>query len=98
MSARAKGKQQSRFDSDSVRNSVLIISHIIFRDCRVQIFSDNLSRNSCIAVSLQRHLEISEGLGRGKKSARATMGRGRTSAEQRGIILRVCQGLLDSFL
>ena len=31
-----------------VRNSVLIISHITFRDCRVHIFSDNLSRNSCI--------------------------------------------------
>ena len=32
----------------SVRNSVLIISHITFRDCRVHMFSDNLSRNSCI--------------------------------------------------
>ena len=31
-----------------VRNSVLIISYITFRDCRVHIFSDNLSRNSCI--------------------------------------------------
>ena len=31
-----------------VRNSVSIISHITFRDCRVHIFSDNLSRNSCI--------------------------------------------------
>ena len=39
---------KSRFDSYSVRNSVLIISHITFRDCRVHIFSDNLSRNSCI--------------------------------------------------
>ena len=29
-------------------NSVLIISHITFRSCRVKIFSDNLSRNSCI--------------------------------------------------
>ena len=25
----------------------MIISHITFRDCRVHIFSDNLSRNSC---------------------------------------------------
>ena len=33
--------------SYSVRNSVLIISHITFRDCRVHIFSDNLSRSSC---------------------------------------------------
>ena len=53
-------------------------------------FSDNLSRNSCIAVYISllfrgiSDLEISEGLGRGKKkSARATMGRGRTSTEQR---------------
>ena len=28
-------------------NSVLIISHSTFRDCRVHIFSDNLSRDSC---------------------------------------------------
>ena len=33
-----------------VRNSVLIISHITFRDCLVHIFSDNLSRNSCIQM------------------------------------------------
>ena len=32
-------------------NSVLIISHITFRDCRVHIFSDNLSRNNCIRNS-----------------------------------------------
>ena len=44
----AKGSSKSRFDSYSVRNSVLIISHITFRDCRMHIFSDNLSRNSCI--------------------------------------------------
>ena len=31
-----------------VRNNVLTISHITFQDCRVHIFSDNLSRNSCI--------------------------------------------------
>ena len=88
-----------------VRNRVLIITHVTFRDYRVHIFSDNLSRNSCIAVYISllcrgiSDLEISEGLGRGKKkSARATMGRGRTSTEQRGIVLRVCQSLLDSFL
>ena len=34
---------KSRFDSCSVKNSVLIISHITFRDCRPHIFSDNLS-------------------------------------------------------
>ena len=39
---------KSRFDSYSIRNSVLSISHITFRDCRVHSFSDNLSRNSCI--------------------------------------------------
>ena len=43
-----KESSKSRFDSYSVRNSVLIISHITFRDCRVHIFSDNLSLNSCI--------------------------------------------------
>ena len=30
-----------------VRNSVLIISHITFRDCRVHFILDKLSRNSC---------------------------------------------------
>ena len=43
-----KESNKSRFDSCSVRNSVLIISHITFRDCRLHIFSDNLFRNSCI--------------------------------------------------
>ena len=33
-----KESKQSRFDSYSVRNSVLIISHITFRDCGMQIF------------------------------------------------------------
>ena len=42
-----KESNKSRFDSDSVGNSVLDISHITFRDCRVHIFSDNLTRNSC---------------------------------------------------
>ena len=43
-----KESNKSRFNSYSVRNSVLNMSHITFRDCRVHIFSDNLSRNSCI--------------------------------------------------
>ena len=43
-----KESNKSMFDSYSVSNSVLIISHITFRDCRVHIFSDNLSRNSCM--------------------------------------------------
>ena len=41
-----KESNKSRFDSYSVRNRVLIISHITFRDCRLHSFSDNLSRNS----------------------------------------------------
>ena len=41
-----KDSNKSRFDSYNVRNSVLSLSHITFRDCRVHIFSDNLSRNS----------------------------------------------------
>ena len=43
-----KESNKIRFDSYSVRNSVLIIAHITFRDCRVHFFSDDLSRNSCI--------------------------------------------------
>ena len=43
-----KESNKSRFDGYCVRNSVLIISHVTFRDCRVHIFSDNLSRNSCM--------------------------------------------------
>ena len=43
-----KESNKGRFDSYSVRNAVLILSHITFRDCRVHIFSENLSRNSCI--------------------------------------------------
>ena len=42
-----KESSKIKFDSYSARNSVLIISHITFRDCRVHLFSDNLSRNSC---------------------------------------------------
>ena len=55
-----KESNKSRFDSYSVRNSVLIISHITFRDCRVHIFPTFLE----IAVhdsdeSLARTLENS---------------------------------------
>ena len=42
-----KESNENRFDSYSVRNSVLSISHNTFRDCPMHIFSDNLSRNSC---------------------------------------------------
>ena len=37
-----KESDKSSFDSYSVKNSELIVSHITFRDCRVHIFSDNL--------------------------------------------------------
>ena len=47
-----KESKKSRFDSCSVRDSILIISHITFRDCRVQSFSGNLSRTSCISFCL----------------------------------------------
>ena len=40
-----KESNKRRFDSYSVWNSVLIIT---FRDRRVHIFADNLSRISCI--------------------------------------------------
>ena len=33
-----KESNKTKFDSYSVRNSVLIISHVTFRDCRVHIF------------------------------------------------------------
>ena len=46
-----KESNKSRFDSYSVRNSVLNMSHITFRDCRVHIFSDNHSRNICIPIT-----------------------------------------------
>ena len=46
-----KESNKSRFDSYSVRNSVLFISHTSFRDCCVHIFSDNLSLHSCIYYS-----------------------------------------------
>ena len=42
-----KESSKRRFDSYSVRNSVLIIPHITFRDCPLHTFSDNLSRNYC---------------------------------------------------
>ena len=45
-----KESNKNRFDSYSVRNSVLSISHITFRDCRVHIFFDSLSRNGCMPI------------------------------------------------
>ena len=63
-----KESNKSRFDSYNVRNSILIISHITFRDCRGHIFFDNLSRNSCINMSLS-WLMRKEGHPRRKKCA-----------------------------
>ena len=48
-----KESNKRRFDSHSVTESALIISHITFRDCRVHIFFDNLSRNSCIHLVIE---------------------------------------------
>ena len=46
-----KESKKSRFDSCSVRNSILIISHITFRDCRVHIFPTTFLE---IAVNIAR--------------------------------------------
>ena len=53
-----KESNKSRLDSYSVRNSVLIISHITFRDCRVHIFFDSLSPNSCIIKALYLRVNV----------------------------------------
>ena len=42
-----KESNKSRFDNYSVRNSVLIVSHIAFQDDRMHILYKNLSQNSC---------------------------------------------------
>ena len=47
-----KESNKRSFDSYSVWNSLLIISLITFRDRRVHIFADNLSRNSCIHTNM----------------------------------------------
>ena len=52
-----KQSSKSRFDSYSVRNSVLIISHITFRDCRVHFFP-NLVTRSPTAFSSVKQSEI----------------------------------------
>ena len=43
-----KESNKSRLNNYSVRNNVLIISHITLRDCRLHILPDNLSGNSWI--------------------------------------------------
>ena len=54
-----------------VRNSVLIISHITFRDCRVHFILDKLSRNSCIQSSEETFLRVETRFGRAKIGKRA---------------------------
>ena len=58
----AKAKAAAKLDSTATvsENSVLIISHITFRDCRVHVFSDNLSGNSRIQTvfNLIMHIHV----------------------------------------
>ena len=56
MLVRDKGSNKSRLDSYIVRNRVLIISHITFRDCRVHILSDNLLEIALYKVVLTQLL------------------------------------------
>ena len=56
MLVRDKGSNKSRLDSYIVRNRVLIISHITFRDCRVHILSDNLLEIALYKVLLTQLL------------------------------------------
>ena len=53
-----KERNSSRFNSYSVRNRLLIISHITFRDCRLHSFSDNLSQNISIRYCWEIHQEL----------------------------------------
>ena len=52
-----KERNNRRFDSCSVTNSVLIVSHITFRDCRVHIFSDNLPRNTVYKIDIKFRMD-----------------------------------------
>ena len=59
-----KGSKKSRFDRYVVRNSVLIISHITYRDCCMHTFSNNLSQTNLAITEriLARWLVESYGL------------------------------------
>ena len=50
VSAKGKESNKCRFDSYSVRGSVLIISHITFRDCRVHIFLLEIAVYICLSA------------------------------------------------
>ena len=54
-----KESNKSRFDSYSRQKK--FIDHITFRDCRVHIFSDNISRNSCILKQLFTSVSVVSG-------------------------------------
>ena len=47
MSASAKGKQKSRFENCSVRNSIFIISHLTFQD-----FCVHISPKTCLQIAV----------------------------------------------
>ena len=51
MFAIAKGKQQNQVRQLQCQEQLIDHIPFTFRDCRVHIFSDNLSRNSCMYVS-----------------------------------------------
>ena len=51
-----KESKKSRFDSHSDRNSVLIISHITFWDCRVNIYSVNLFEIAVYKTDVKLHV------------------------------------------
>ena len=53
-----KESNKSRFDSYSVRNSVLIISHITFRDCRVHIFPTTFLEIAVYTVMLSSLIKL----------------------------------------
>ena len=58
-----KKSNKSRFDSYSVRNSVLIISHITFRDCLVHVFPTTFLEIAVYTLTSvksgeQRHLKL----------------------------------------
>ena len=53
-----KESNKSRFNSYSVRNSVLNISHITFWDCRVHIFLTTFLEIAVCISSFQKHMGL----------------------------------------
>ena len=54
-----KESKKGRFDSCSVRNSILIISYITFRDCRVHIFPTTFLEKAVYTSALRVLVYIS---------------------------------------